>query len=47
VIPFIYIRVLHGRRVLHHSEHKNEGLGNIQEPSSSRTKLYANNNRIC
>lgn len=47
VIPFIYIRVLYGRRVLHHSEYKNEGLGNIQEPSSSRTKLYADNNRIC
>lgn len=47
VIPFIYIRILYGRRVLHHSEYKNEGLGNIQEPSSSRTKLYANNNRIC
>ncbi len=49
VIPFIYIRVLYGRRVLHHSEHKNEGPGNIREPSSSRAKLYANNNnnRIC
>lgn len=47
VIPYIYIRVLYGRRVLHHSEYKNEGLGNIQEPPSSRTKLQANNIMIC
>jgi hypothetical protein len=47
VIPYIYIRALYGRRVLHHSEYKNEGLGNIQEPSSSRTKLQANNIMIC
>lgn len=33
VMPYIYIRVLYGRRVLYHSEHKTEGPGNIREPS--------------